>query len=175
MRNASLLTALLICVSSSALAQSAMILINGVRHEKCENSGTSSGGAKLPLSELDRDAIENIEIVKGKGAITLYGSGAADGVISITLKKGATVPANLCDSKKGPEPLFVVDGVVISPMRGDPSPAPRPPADPIAKFLYPPEMVMAHQEAIGLDIKQRVAIPLLALELQKNVIDVQFK
>jgi heavy-metal resistance protein/TonB-dependent receptor-like protein len=176
MKTAILLTTLLACSSSAALAQNPMFIVNGMRYEKCENSTTGSGGSKLPLSELNRDAIENIEIVKGRSAIALYGAAAADGVISVTLKKGAVVPSNLCDSQRGlGEPLFVIDGVVVASMRGEPTPPARPPQDPIAKFLYPPEMVMAHQEAIGLDVKQRVAIPLLALELQKNVIDVQFK
>jgi len=174
MKNAALLTALLLCASSSALAQNPMILVNGVRYEKCENITTSSGGSKLPLGDLNRDAIDNVEVVKGPSAVALYGAGAANGVITITLKKGTPVPANLCDSQRGSDPLYVIDGVVVGPVRGDPAPA-RPPRDPIAAFLYPPEMVMAHQEAIGLDVKQRGAIPLLALELQKSVIDVQFK
>jgi TonB-dependent SusC/RagA subfamily outer membrane receptor len=176
MRNASLLTALLVCASSTALAQHPMFIINGVRYEKCENAVTGSGGSKLPLSELNPNAIENIEVVKGPAAISLYGAAAANGVISVTLKKGMSAPStNICDAQRGPEPLYIIDGQVVAPVRGDPAPAPRPPADPIAKFLYPPEMVMAHQEAIGLDLKQRLVIPQLALELQKSVIDVQFK
>lgn len=175
MRNVTLLTALLVCASSTAHAQNPMFIVNGMRYEKCENITTSSGGSKLPLSELNKDAIDNIEIIKGPAAISLFGAGAANGVITVTLKKGSTVPANLCDSQRGPEPMYIIDGRVVGPVRGDPAPAARPPADPIAKFLYPPEMVMAHQEAIGLDTKQKVAIPLLALELQKRSIDEQFK
>lgn len=175
MRKTSLLLAFLICASSPALAQQPMILINGVRYEKCENSTTSSGGERLPLSELNKDAIDNIEIVKGPTAISLFGAAAANGVITITLKKGSTVPPSLCDSRRGADPLYIIDGQVVGPLRGELNPPARPPVDPIAKFLYPPEMVMAHQEAIGLDVKQRVAIPLLALELQKNAIDNQFK
>jgi TonB-dependent SusC/RagA subfamily outer membrane receptor len=176
MRNASLLTALLLCASSSAIAQNPMFIINGVRYEKCENAVTGSGGSKIPLSELNPSSIENIEIVKGPAAITLYGAAAANGVISVTLKKGMSAPStNICDSQRGPEPLFVIDGQVVGSMKGELTAQVRAPLDPIAKYLYPPEMVMAHQEAIGLTDLQRVAILTLVKTMQSNVVDVQFK
>jgi TonB-dependent SusC/RagA subfamily outer membrane receptor len=175
MRNTSLLTALLVFAWSSALAQHPMYIVNGVRKEACENFTTSSGGSRIPLSEINRDAIDNVEVLKGPAAIALYGAAAADGVISITLKKGYSVPANLCEAQKSGDPLFVIDGVVVASMRGDPTPPARPPQDPIAKFLYPPEMVMAHQEAIGLSDIQRLAIQVLVKTMQSNVVDVQFK
>jgi hypothetical protein len=87
-------------------------------------------------------------------------------------------------------PIIVVDGVIVSPSPSDcvpvPSPAargtppdwtspPPPAADPLARFLYPPELVMGHQEAIGLTDKQRSAIQAAVKDAQAKVIDVQFK
>jgi hypothetical protein len=52
---------------------------------------------------------------------------------------------------------------------------PPPAADPLARFLYPPELVMGHQEAIALTDKQRSAIQAAVKEAQAKVVDVQFK
>jgi hypothetical protein len=86
-------------------------------------------------------------------------------------------------------PIIVVDGKTIAPSPSDcvpvPPPgargapdwtAPPPPAaDPLARFLYPPELVMGHQEAIGLTDKQRSAIQAAVKDAQGKVVDVQFK
>ena len=40
------------------------------------------------MNDISPDEIENIEIVKGPSAATLYGTAAANGVIVITTKKG---------------------------------------------------------------------------------------
>jgi len=37
-------------------------------------------------------------------------------------------------------------------------PPPAPPEDPIGQKLYPPELIMAHQQELGIDDKQRDAI-----------------
>ena len=73
----------------------------------------------------------------------------------------------------------------IDPVSGDCStarPAPRPdgvtppPAeDPLARFLYPPELIMAHQEAIGLTDKQRAAIQDAVKDAQSKLLDLQFR
>ena len=56
------------------------------------NIGSSSigVGGTLPsrVGDLNPDEIENIEVVKGPSAATLYGTDAANGVIVITTKKG---------------------------------------------------------------------------------------
>jgi hypothetical protein len=52
---------------------------------------------------------------------------------------------------------------------------PPPAADPLARFLYPPELIMDHQEALGLTDKQRSAIQEAVKEAQSKVADVQFK
>jgi hypothetical protein len=89
-------------------------------------------------------------------------------------------------------PIYVVDGNPVTPSPSDcvpiPGPAsrgappnwtmpvtPPPAADPLARFLYPPELVMNHQEALGLTDKQRSAIQAAVKEAQAKVVDVQFK
>ena len=46
------------------------------------------GTAPSRVNDLNPEEIENIEIVKGPSAATLYGTAAANGVIVITTKKG---------------------------------------------------------------------------------------
>jgi len=86
-------------------------------------------------------------------------------------------------------PIYVVDGRPVTPSPSDCVPVPAaagraradwtvpPPAaaDPLARFLYPPELVMGHQEALGLTDKQRSAIQDAVKEAQSKVIDLQFK
>ncbi len=89
-------------------------------------------------------------------------------------------------------PIYVVDGNPVTPSPNDcvpiPGPAargappnwrvavtPPPAADPLAGFLYPPELVMGHQEAIGLTDKQRSAIQDAVKDAQSKVVDLQFK
>jgi TonB-linked SusC/RagA family outer membrane protein len=45
-------------------------------------------GISSPLSDIDPNEIENIEVIKGAAAASLYGSRAAAGVISITTNRG---------------------------------------------------------------------------------------
>jgi Spy/CpxP family protein refolding chaperone len=88
-------------------------------------------------------------------------------------------------------PIYVVDGRPVTPSpadcvpvappasRGTPvdwtAPVPPPAADPLARFLYPPELVMSHQEAIALTDKQRSAIQDAVKDAQSKVVDLQFK
>lgn len=86
-------------------------------------------------------------------------------------------------------PVYVVDGKPVTPSPSDcvpvPPPgargapdwtAPPPPAaDPLARFLFPPELVMGHQEAIGLTDKQRSAIQDAVKDAQSKVVDLQFR
>jgi TonB-dependent SusC/RagA subfamily outer membrane receptor len=52
-------------------------------------SGFSTGGNRPSrVGDLNPEEIENIEIVKGPSAATLYGTDAANGVVVITTKKG---------------------------------------------------------------------------------------
>ena len=53
------------------------------------NTTSSSGANSLSLlNNLSPEEIEDIEIVKGPSAATLYGTNAANGVIVVTTKKG---------------------------------------------------------------------------------------
>ncbi len=58
------------------------------------NSTQSSGGAGYdygnPVSDINPDDIESVNVLKGAAATALYGSRAANGVVMITTKKGKT-------------------------------------------------------------------------------------
>jgi TonB-linked SusC/RagA family outer membrane protein len=63
-------------------------IIDGVRMAtNTLNLGTGGTQASF-LNDLDPNEIEDIEIVKGPSAATLYGTDAANGVIVVTTKKG---------------------------------------------------------------------------------------
>ena len=62
------------CMTSSNGSQSGNIFTGGAIQSRAE--------------DINPDEIENIEIVKGPSAATLYGTDAANGVIVITTKRG---------------------------------------------------------------------------------------
>jgi TonB-dependent SusC/RagA subfamily outer membrane receptor len=139
---------LIACTAGSAHAQRPIFIVNGVRIEKCD---AATGIDPLRVSDIDPAIIDNVEVLKGAAAVGQYGAAAVNGVIIINTKKGAIVSPASCVP---PQPL----------------------ADPFAKYLYSPELVMAHQEAIGLTEKQRSAIQDAVKELQsKPMVDTQFK
>jgi len=89
-------------ISSLTLSNEPIFVIDGIRMSSGSGSGTSNG---LPnagtafgnggnnfsrLGDISPEDIDNIEIVKGPSAATLYGTDAANGVIVITTKKGRT-------------------------------------------------------------------------------------
>ncbi len=79
-------------VSSVSLANDPIYIIDGIRLS-ANNSSSSfgNGGSNFSrLGDIDPEQIENIEIVKGPSAATLYGTDAANGVVVITTKKGRT-------------------------------------------------------------------------------------
>ena len=51
-------------------------------------SGNTGGNNASRIGDIDPDEIENIEIVKGPSAATLYGTDAANGVVVVTTKRG---------------------------------------------------------------------------------------
>jgi TonB-linked SusC/RagA family outer membrane protein len=55
--------------------------------------GTLYSAAPSPLDQIDPQAIQTVEVLKGPSAATLYGPDAANGVIVITMKKGRAGPA----------------------------------------------------------------------------------
>lgn len=178
MKTIALRIVLLACVASAAQAQHPIFIINGVRLDKCENALTATGADRLPLAELDANAVESVEVIKGAEAIRQYGPDAVNGVITVTMKKGATVSPTLCSTprnQKPPCPVYIVDGREVGPAACETSSPPKPVADPIARYLYAPEVVMAHQEAIGLTDRQRTAIQGIVKEMQSQVVDVQLR
>jgi TonB-linked SusC/RagA family outer membrane protein len=76
--------------NSLSLSNDPIYIIDGIR--MTSNTGSTvlfTGGASPNrANDINPDEIENIEIVKGPSAATLYGTDAANGVIVITTKKG---------------------------------------------------------------------------------------
>jgi TonB-linked SusC/RagA family outer membrane protein len=79
-------------ISSLSLSNEPIFIIDGIRLSA--NNGSTAfgnGGANFSrLGDISPEDIENIEIVKGPSAATLYGTDAANGVVLITTKKGRT-------------------------------------------------------------------------------------
>lgn len=77
-------------LSSISLSNEPIIFIDGVRVESGTGSNSIGVGGQSPsrINDLNPEEIENIEIVKGPSASTLYGPEAGNGVILVTTKKG---------------------------------------------------------------------------------------
>ena len=52
---------------------------------------------------------------------------------------------------------------------------PQAPDDPLARVLFPPELVMQHQQDIGLRAEQRAAITKAIQDFQTKVVDLQWR
>ncbi len=52
---------------------------------------------------------------------------------------------------------------------------PQPPDDPLARVLFPPELVMQHQQDIGLRAEQRATITKAIQDFQTGVVDLQWR
>ena len=52
---------------------------------------------------------------------------------------------------------------------------PQPPDDPLARVLFPPELVMQHQQDIALRAEQRAAITKAIQDFQGKVVDLQWR
>ena len=76
--------------SSLNLSNDPIYIIDGIRLTSNANSSNLFTGGSQPnrANDLNPEEIENIEIVKGPSAATLYGTDAANGVIVITTKRG---------------------------------------------------------------------------------------
>ncbi|CAA9328754.1 MAG: Outer membrane TonB-dependent transporter, utilization system for glycans and polysaccharides (PUL), SusC family [uncultured Gemmatimonadaceae bacterium] len=77
--------------SSLSLSNDPIYIIDGIRMTSNTGSSSIGVGGTLPsrVGDINPDEIENIEVVKGPSAATLYGTDAANGVILITTKRGA--------------------------------------------------------------------------------------
>ncbi|HYW33421.1 MAG TPA: SusC/RagA family TonB-linked outer membrane protein, partial [Gemmatimonas sp.] len=76
--------------SSLSLSNNPIVIIDGVRATSATNSSFNGigGGGPSRLDDLNPDEIESMEVIKGPSAATLYGTEAANGVISIITKRG---------------------------------------------------------------------------------------
>ncbi len=75
-----------------------LFVVDGVPYNNAQyntsNQLIGGGAYSTPLSFLDPNTIESVNVLKGAAAAALYGSRAANGVILITTKGGTTRPAN---------------------------------------------------------------------------------
>jgi TonB-linked SusC/RagA family outer membrane protein len=77
-----------LATTGSGITNDPIYIIDGVRMSTGSlNLGTGGTRASL-LNDLDPNEIQDIEIVKGPSAATLYGTDAANGVVVITTKRG---------------------------------------------------------------------------------------
>lgn len=77
-------------ISSLSLSNAPIYIIDGIRMSSGNGSqAIGVGGTTLSrVNDINPQDIENMEIVKGPSAATLYGTDAANGVIVITTKRG---------------------------------------------------------------------------------------
>jgi TonB-linked SusC/RagA family outer membrane protein len=77
--------------NSVSLSNEPLYYVDGVRIDATSDGYAYDIGGQSTsrINDLNPDDIENIEIVKGPSAATLYGIQAANGVVLITTKKGA--------------------------------------------------------------------------------------
>ncbi|MFQ5639118.1 MAG: SusC/RagA family TonB-linked outer membrane protein, partial [bacterium] len=78
---------------ASSLSQSLepVVYLDGIRINNGAgfSLGAGGGGAASRLDDINPDAIERVEILKGAAAATLYGTQASSGIIQIFTKKGS--------------------------------------------------------------------------------------
>jgi TonB-linked SusC/RagA family outer membrane protein len=76
-------------LNSLSLGNAPIVFVDGVRAYSSAFAAPSNGGTQFGfLNNFTPEEVEDIEIVKGPSAATLYGTDAANGVIVITTKKG---------------------------------------------------------------------------------------
>jgi TonB-dependent SusC/RagA subfamily outer membrane receptor len=77
-------------ISSLSLNNEPIFIVDGIRMTASNGSTSFGNGGNNAsrLQDINPEDIENMEIVKGPSAATLYGTDAANGVIVITTKKG---------------------------------------------------------------------------------------
>ncbi len=75
-------------VSSINLSNAPIWVVDGVRYITTQGASSAGSTPISLLNSLTPEEIEDIEIVKGPSAATLYGTNAANGVVVVTTKKG---------------------------------------------------------------------------------------
>ena len=111
-------------------------------------------GTRRPLADcglvgraggVPRDKIDRVDVLKGEAAAALYGRDAASSGV-------VSITTKPGGQQAGPG--------------GE---------DPLARYFYPPELVMANQQAIDLSDRQRDAIVDAIKEAQGRFIDLNFR
>jgi TonB-dependent starch-binding outer membrane protein SusC len=93
--------------TSLALSNEPLVVVDGVRIETNPaainfNSSVAVGGqTPSRLNDIPTDDIQTFEVVKGPSAAVLYGTDAANGVISITTQHGRPGPTKFSASVEG--------------------------------------------------------------------------
>jgi len=74
--------------NSLSLSSYPLVVIDGVPSFTGEDEGTIGNASNNPLSSINPEDIESIDIAKDAAATSIYGSRAANGVVFVTTKKG---------------------------------------------------------------------------------------
>lgn len=105
-----------------------------------------------------------------------------DGVVVPDCSRAGTLDPSRIESieiLKGPTAAAqygsrAIGGVIMIATKGGRGPGALTQADPLSKDLFPPELVMANQQAIGLTDNQRSAIQSAMRDAQSRFVDLQF-
>lgn len=75
---------------SLSLSNEPVLYIDGVRVDNNPNANSLGVGGQLPsrINDLDPEEIDNIELIHGPAAAALYGTDAANGIISVHTRRG---------------------------------------------------------------------------------------
>jgi Spy/CpxP family protein refolding chaperone len=76
---------------------------------------------------------------------------------------------------KTPRTCFVVALALFAVVAAGAQQPPQPADDPLARVLFPPELVMQHQQDIGLRPEQRATITKAIQDFQTKVVDLQWR
>ncbi|HEY6219301.1 MAG TPA: TonB-dependent receptor plug domain-containing protein, partial [Gemmatimonadaceae bacterium] len=108
-------------IASINLNNEPIFIVDGIRMTSSNGSTSFGNGGNnfSRLQDINPEDIENIEIVKGPSAATLYGTDAANGVVMITTKKGRAgssrwntwVEGGLLDDRNTYSPNYTLAGL----------------------------------------------------------------
>jgi TonB-dependent SusC/RagA subfamily outer membrane receptor len=147
-----------LCLASAAGAQQApLCIIDGIRYP--------STSCKRDWSSTAQVLVPGAPIIVVDGRVTGYQLDQAN-IVHVEIIKGA--PAV---TQYGPD---AANGVILITTNRAPGPLPGR-DDPLARFLFSPELVMAHQQEINLTDAQRSAIQRAIVEVQGKFADLQFR
>jgi TonB-linked SusC/RagA family outer membrane protein len=88
-------------LNSLSRSNAPIFVVDGIRIDAGTGNISTGGTTTSRLNDITPEEIENIEVVRGPSAATLYGTDAANGVIVITTKKGRAGKARWSWSSEG--------------------------------------------------------------------------